>query len=228
VNVAAVVPVKALGAAKSRLKAVLDERARATLALWLVDRVVTAVRASGAVKWLAIVSPDASALAWAASAGITALPQHGGDLNDGLELGRQWARAAGAQALLVLLGDLPLLAPGDVRALVALAAETAERDPNPAGVAVLAPDRAGAGTNALLLAPVGALPFAFGPESHRRHLALARRRGLLVATYRAPGTAFDVDRPADLDELCQAGLWPVGALEGPCAAASGRTDGPGI
>ncbi len=77
------------------------------------------------------------------------------------------------------------------------------------GLVVLAPDRAGAGTNALLLRPPGSMPFAFGAGSYAGHLALAREHGVAVATYRAAGTAFDVDGPADLAELRAGGLWPL-------------------
>jgi 2-phospho-L-lactate guanylyltransferase len=80
------------------------------------------------------------------------------------------------------------------------------------GLVVLAPDRAGAGTNALLVRPPQALPFAFGPQSCARHVDLARERDLEVMFYRAPGTAFDVDRPEDLAELRVAGLWPPTGL----------------
>jgi len=80
-----------------------------------------------------------------------------------------------------------------VAALLALA----ERPP----VAVLAPDRHGTGTNALLLRPPAALPFAFGVGSLARHRAVARARGLLSRSYDAPGTALDLDTPADLAEL---------------------------
>lgn len=229
-RVAAIVPVKALGAAKSRLSPALDQHGRATLALWLARRVTSAVRASGAVKWLAVVSPDATALGWAASAGIMPLRQQRGDLNDGLEVGRQWALDSGADAVLVLLGDLPSLAPEDVRALVTLGVSTAQRAAaaGAAGAAVLAPDRAGSGTNGLFVAPAHAMPFAFGPESRKAHIALARQHDLLVATFRTPGTAFDVDRPADLDELRVSGDWPAGALDGPCASTSRRSDGTGF
>jgi 2-phospho-L-lactate guanylyltransferase len=263
--VAAVVPVKALGAAKSRLSSVLGEGERAALALWLLGRVVAAIGASGEVADVAVVSPDEAALGHARAEGAVTLRQGAGDLGAAIEQGREWAIDLGAGALLVALGDLPRLTKDDVRGMIALArspsshrgrdedgsyrrrrggrggirdlhrggcgASQGERrrssilSPSlsavPAGVnapgkgvgavglVVLAPDRAGTGTNALLLRPPRSMPFAFGAGSYARHLMLAREHGVAVATYRAAGTAFDVDRPADLAELRAGGLWPL-------------------
>ncbi|GAC1448130.1 MAG: 2-phospho-L-lactate guanylyltransferase [Ktedonobacterales bacterium] len=209
-KLAAVVPVKSLAHAKTRLSARLSVQERATLTLWLLHRVVAAIQAAGVVADLALVSPDDTALEAARAAGIVALPQVTGDLNAGLEQGRRWVHSLGAEAVLVLLGDLPLIAADEVRGMAAMAralAETGARTAARAGLAVLAPDRAGTGTNGLLLWPPDGLPFAFGAGSFARHLELARERGIASAVYRAPGIAFDVDRPEDLDELRARGCW---------------------
>lgn len=223
-KIAAVVPVKALAEAKMRLGATLEPGARAALALWLLERVVGAIQASGVVARVAVVSPDAVALARAVALGAVALRQEPGKrpngLNQGLALGRAWARAAGAEALLVALGDLPLLAAAQVRALVALA----DADATTPGRVVLAPDRGEAGTNLMLLRPPDCLPFQFGRASFSRHAALARERSLAVAVYRSPGTGFDLDWPADLDELRAAGIAPPAVLARPGAAAGRHSD----
>lgn len=233
-KIAAVVPVKALAAAKTRLEHVLAPEARAALALWLLERVVGALQASGVVARLAVVSPDPRALERAAALGAVPLCQEHGTLNQGLALGRDWALAQGADALLVALGDLPRLAAAEVRALVALGEGSAAVPPTmpsvlsvPAmpGSVVLAPDRGEAGTNLLLVRPPDALPFLFGRASFARHQALARARGLAVAVYRAPGTAFDLDWPADLDELRAAGSMPPEVLAGPVAPAGAAGGG---
>ncbi len=65
----------------------------------------------------------------------------------------------------------------------------------------IAPDRAGAGTNALALRPTSAIPFRFGPGSHEAHRRAAEAAGLEVVTVERPGLAFDLDTPADLDRL---------------------------
>jgi 2-phospho-L-lactate guanylyltransferase len=66
---------------------------------------------------------------------------------------------------------------------------------------VISPDGASAGTNALLLSPPDALPFAFGPGSYEAHLRAARERGLDVRVRERPHLAFDLDTAEDLARL---------------------------
>ncbi len=193
----AVVPVKTLAVAKSRLQSALSAAERAGLVESLLQGVLRALAESGVIAVTAVVSPDPRARTLAVALGAVGLPDPGGGLNAALEAVRTWAVAQGATALLVLLGDLPLLAGRDIAALAALLAATPDDDPT----AVLAPDRRDGGTNAMLLRPPGALPFAFGLDSYHRHRAAAAAAGVAVRLYRAPGTAFDLDTPGDLADL---------------------------
>ncbi len=188
----AIVPIKELANAKTRLAAALDPSARAALVRRTLRGVLAALDLP-AISARLVVSPDETILRDAADVGALGLPQRAGGLNEGLGLARTWAVAQGAGAILIVLGDLPLLAREDVTALLDLADRP--------GVAVFAPDRHGAGTNALLLAPPDALPFAFGTGSLARHQAAATARGLHARWYDAPGTALDLDTPADLAAL---------------------------
>ena len=204
----AVVPVQALGEAKSRLAAVLAPDERAALTLRLLRGVLDALAVPGVAARL-VVSPDPAVLAAARAAGAVPLAQRNAmrdGLNGALEEARAWAEARDAEALLVVLGDLPLLAPEDVDAMLALAGTAAM---------VLAPDRHERGTNALLLRPPGAIPFAFGPDSLARHRAAAAARGVPAHFYRSPGTALDLDTPDDLAAVAGrlAGFPVAGALE---------------
>lgn len=191
----AIVPVKALADSKSRLAAVLSPAERAALTLDTLRAVLDALDLPGIAARL-VVSPDPAVLDAAQASGATGLlqrctpPDAADGLNGALEEARVAALAAGAGALLIVLGDLPLLGRGNVEALLELA--------DMPRVVVLAPDRRESGTNALLVRPANALPFAFGPGSLARHQALAAARGLRIAHYRAPGAALDLDTPDDL------------------------------
>jgi 2-phospho-L-lactate guanylyltransferase len=192
VRTIAIVPVKALAEAKTRLAAVLTPPERAALTLRALRNVLAALDQPGIAERL-VVSPDETVLREAQALGARGLQQVGGGLNEGLAQARARAIADGADAILVVLGDLPLLAQDDVAELLDLADRP--------GVAVFAPDRHGAGTNALLLYPAAALPFAFGAGSLARHRAAATARGLLICQYDAAGTALDLDTPDDLAAL---------------------------
>lgn len=198
----AIVPINALALAKSRLAAVLSPDERRQLVFWMADRVLRAVRDSGMVDAIAVVSPDVDALMWAGERGAVPILQRGGRLNAGLFQARRWALESGAARLLVLLADLPLLTPDELRAFVALT-ESAEQET----ALALAPDRQRVGTNAMLLRPPDVIPFAFGRASFVRHQELAASAGIVPRVLTSPGLAFDTDQPDDVETLRQRGLW---------------------
>jgi 2-phospho-L-lactate guanylyltransferase len=184
-----VVPAKPWGEAKSRLAATLDADTRLALSRrWLTHLLATAQRVEG-LAGVAVISRDPAVRALAAVQGARPLAETGHDLNAALEQARAAVVAAGAEAILVLPADLPLLTLHDLTALCALA-RAGE------GV-VIAPSHNG-GTNALLLRPPSVLPYAFGDDSFARHCALAAAAGLPCRVYRSPSLAWDVDVPEDL------------------------------
>lgn len=199
-NLVAVIPLKRLNRAKSRLTGVLTPSERITLTLSLAERTLNALRNSDAVAQVVVVSPDPAALAWAEARGAIALSQPGVGLNAGLALARDWVIGHGADGLLIALGDLPLLTADEVRRFVAMT-RLYER------VIALAPDRARDGTNLLLAHPAMLARPAYGRDSFARHQRIAQRRGIPTVDFSAPGSAFDVDTPADLAELIARGIW---------------------
>ena len=191
----AIVPVKHLDWAKSRLAGQLSPAERAGLVLVLLEHVLGAVRRAPSVDRCLVVSPDPRVRDRAAMLGAAVLdePAAGGGQNAALEHARSFARRWRPAALLVVAADLPRLTPADLEAVSGLGAEP--------GTVVLAPDRREEGTNLLYLTPPDCLPFCFGPGSFRAYRGEAERRGLRVHVYRAPGTASDLDTPADLAAL---------------------------
>lgn len=183
----AVVPVKRLDSAKSRLRRVVVDRP--ALALAMLRNVLDALLGSGTLDAVAVVSPDPRVRP--TCDGAEFLLQPGAGLNRALDQGRRWAMERGASGLLVVLADLPDLNPQSIRELVSAA---------PARGAVAAPDRADAGTNALLLRPPDLFPFRFGPDSLRLHRAEAKRLEIPLVLHRSPETGNDLDTPAHLLE----------------------------
>lgn len=206
-DVVAIVPVRSLRQGKTRLATVLSPEARAALIRTMARGVLESALASGTVAHVLVVSPDPEALAFAASFGpavtpVLQQPENAG-LNAALDQGVLLAQERGAAAVLILFGDLPLLTPRDIRNLL-------RRDVP----VVIAPDRHGSGTNALLVR-LAALPpggprfvFRFGTESYARHVEEAHHLGLEVATAITAGTACDLDTPEDLASMMMSS--PVG------------------
>ncbi len=106
-------------------------------------------------------------------------------------LGVRHALADGIERVLCVPGDCPALDPAELDAL--LASEARE--------VVIVPDRHGAGTNGLLLAPPDAIAPSFGPGSCERHRALAHAAGVVCRVERVPSLLLDIDTGEDLDVL---------------------------
>ncbi|MGH2560059.1 MAG: 2-phospho-L-lactate guanylyltransferase [Thermomicrobiales bacterium] len=202
-GIVGIVPIRSLTGGKTRLAEAVSPRMREEFVRRMLLGVLAAIHESRALSAVAVVSPDRDALTLAAGAGAVPVEQDSArpGLNAAIDIGRRWAEERGAGAMLVLFGDLPLLTGDDVRNLV-------RRD----APLVLAPDRHGAGTNALLLrlgdsAEGHRFRFHYGYESYANHVDEAHRLGLEVTTSIAPGTTLDLDTPDDLRLLG----WEAGA-----------------
>jgi 2-phospho-L-lactate guanylyltransferase len=194
VTVWAIVPVKALADAKSRLAGRLDAGQRKQLSRALLLGTLRTLEGVEGLAATLVVSSDPAVLALAEREKAQSLREAPpGDLNRALTGAAVVAQAAGADAIVVIPIDLPLARPADVAPVVALVAAGGPR------AVVVAPDRHGEGTNLLALRPVDAIDFAFGPRSLERHRAAALARGIPFHTVENPRLAFDLDEPADLD-----------------------------
>lgn len=192
--VTAVVPLRDGTTGKTRLSASLDPGARTGLVTVLARHVISALAESGHVARVVVVTADA-AFATSVVRGLGPLvevveqPPARWGLNAAVEIGREIASTVtGADStLLVVHADLPALGPDDVEALL-----------RPSARLVLAPDRFGTGTNALVLRPLGTgFTFRFGVGSLSAHRAEAAARGLEFVLVERQGTATDLDTEED-------------------------------
>jgi len=186
------VPVKSFHEGKSRLTKVLSVHERVALNQAMLAHVLASSQAANVLAGILVISRDRAALAQAKAAGVAAVREQGYDLNQALTQAAQAAVGWGAEAVLILPADLPLLAADDIRQLYRLGAT------QPGIVITRSPD---GGTNALLVRPPGAIEFAFGTGSFARHTQLAQRADVPVQVYASPTLALDVDWPEDLARL---------------------------
>jgi 2-phospho-L-lactate guanylyltransferase len=66
-------------------------------------------------------------------------------------------------------------------------------------VVVIAPDRHGKGTNALLISPAGLIEYDFGEDSFQRHCERAKKAGARLEILDLPSLGLDLDLPEDLE-----------------------------
>ncbi|OBH80875.1 2-phospho-L-lactate guanylyltransferase [Mycobacterium scrofulaceum] len=187
-DVALIVAVKRLAAAKTRLAPVFSARTRESVVLAMLIDTLTAAGRVAALGSITVVTPDEAAAAAATELGAEVLADptpegHGDPLNNAIATAE---RAVGGffPNIVVLQGDLPALQTQELAEAIAAA-----RQHRRSFVA----DRLATGT-AALFAFGAELDPRFGADSSARH----RRSGAIELTGAWPGLRCDVDTPDDL------------------------------
>jgi 2-phospho-L-lactate guanylyltransferase len=185
--------VKRFDAAKQRLAAGIDDERRRALAAAMVADVLEAIGAARTIERTIVVSGDPVAQELAAEAGAEVVPDpsDAGHVEAALA-GIARAEVEGAECVVLLPGDCPLL---DPRELDRLLTGVPER------YVGIVPDRHGTGTNALVLSPPAAIVPAFGEGSCARHVAAAREAGIPFGVEELASLGLDLDTPADVIAL---------------------------
>ena len=189
----AVIPVKPLSVAKSRLRGAVPAARHADLALAMVLDTAGAVLAGASVAELVVVTDDPVTAAAVGELGARVVPDRpGADLNAAMRHGAD--EVAGlARFRVVLAGDLPALRPDQLDAALAGADRRS-----------FVADAAGTGTVLLTTPPGTPLDPRFGIGSAAAHAASGAR----PLTGDWPGLRQDVDTPADLAAVLALGAGP--------------------
>lgn len=192
-NATAVLPVKRFDVAKQRLAAGIDADRRRELAEAMLADVLDAIAATRAIDRLIVVTGDpiAQELASGAGAEVVPDPEDVGH-SEAARAGIARAEVEGAERVVLLAGDCPLLDPRELDKLLTGI---------PGRYVGIVPDRHGDGTNALLLSPPDAIAPAFGEGSRARHVEAARQAGVPFSLEELPSIELDLDTPADVIAL---------------------------
>lgn len=185
-------PVKDFTHAKQRLASVLDAAERSRLAKAMLEDVFQALRSWAPRPTVAVVTADpyARRLARSHSFEVISDSRHEGE-TEAIALGTSVCRQRGEREMLVIPGDIPLVEPSELEAIMDAA-------PASPGGSVLVPATDERGTNAALLRPPGLFTLKFGDYSFQPHVRAARATGRPCVVLRLPGVELDIDTPADL------------------------------
>lgn len=188
----AIIPVKPFNRAKSRLAKVLTPEEREALAISMFRHTVGLLSGVRRFAGVLVISRDTKALAIARDYGVQTVQESGApELNAALLRASQVVYAWGASGVFVMPADVPFVTTDDIEQILHLGRYYQS--------VVLVPDRHGDGTNGLLVAPPGLIPFSFGVGSFARHKELAEAAHATINVYQSPRMSLDIDTPPDLE-----------------------------
>jgi 2-phospho-L-lactate/phosphoenolpyruvate guanylyltransferase len=185
----AIIPVKGLLESKSRLSPFLAPPDRKKIIVSLLKDVLAAVDESALFRRILVVSPDRNVEEVARQHRGTFLQQEGQGLNAGIRQSTGIAMQENASSVAVILADIPLLEPRDLKQMYSLGEK---------GSRVILSPSLKAGTNVMIREPANTIPPAYGRWSFSTHLRAAQKMGVAVYSVSNPRLSFDVDTPDDL------------------------------
>jgi 2-phospho-L-lactate guanylyltransferase len=190
-SVWAIIPVKPLGRAKSRLAPVLTPEQRFAFAEALLRNTLLKVLDVPEVVGCLVVSRDNYVLSLSRDLGAyTVLESSAQELNGALLRATKVISAWNTDGVVILPADIPLINVDDLTYVIG-----ATRQPQSV---VIVPDRQRQGTNTLVVRPPGLFHYDFGLNSFDKHLALAQQVTQNVIICERPALMLDLDTPDDL------------------------------
>ena len=186
----AVIPIKPLDDAKSRLADILSPDERRELVIALFVHTVTQIKESGKFEGIAVITADPQVWEISHQMGIDIIEEPiPSDLNESLFNALEWLKPRLVRSLMILPGDLPYL---NARLLVDMVAEAEQFN-----LMMISPDQSLSGTNALHVTPKEGLAFTFGEDSFIHHVHLAKRMNYNLKIYMSDQLKVDIDTPED-------------------------------
>lgn len=189
------IPVKELLKSKKRLSTVLTLEERRDFVLSMLEDVLVATRSS-VLHQTVVVGLDLLVQHFAERFGASFLFEAGRGLNESLKYATDWCIEKGAEALLILPVDIPLIVREDINEIVLLSSKKTS--------IVISPSKDD-GTNALMRRPPNVIKTCFGSESFEKHVKEASGKGVSARIYQSPRVFLDVDSVQDLKSLLDAG-----------------------
>lgn len=191
----ALIPVKKLSESKVRLSSILKPEERRAFTLAMLTDVLKAVFSSS-ISRTVVVSSDGDVRNISLKREVAFFPDTGDDLNSVLNQATEWCIRRGADEVLILPTDVPLITHRDIDEIISLNSD--ERS------VTISPSYSG-GTNALIRRPPDIIPTCFGNQSFKKHVEEASRTRAKIKIYRSPRVSLDIDSPRDLIRFLKMG-----------------------
>lgn len=187
----ALVPVKKLTHAKSRLTNEMPLKERTDLVLSMLEHVINVLKTCREISTISIVTSDEDVRSFSLQLGVSVQTEESTGHNPALTAAAKKETNATIKGLLTISADLPLLTHFDIQKMI---------DLSKLYDVVIAPSKDN-GTNALLLKKPLLLPYLFGKNSFEKYEKAAKDVGIPFISHQSETLAFDIDTIEDVKKL---------------------------
>lgn len=190
----AVLPLKGLIGAKNRLSNILSNEERVALVKAMAKDMLCALTKANNLAGVVVISEseDIKKLVKEYPVEIISQGKEKG-LSGAISHASSILADRGIESMLVIHGDIPLVKPEDIDAIIEAAL--------PAPSVTITPHSPRGGTNVMVCSPPNVIPFQYGNNSFSKHQKLARDNGVNLSEFTNDRLAIDIDTADDLRDL---------------------------
>lgn len=199
-KIAAVIPMKCLHSAKSRLSNILTAKQRKNLAMYLLDATIKELKKSDFISEIVIVSSDEAVKHYSCLNNIKFIKDWDEGVNKAVMLADKYCINNGINANIVIPPDLPFVSAKEIDKICIISNKYHK-------CIIICPSKRFDGTNILFRKPPGVIKTHYDNNSYMNHLKEASKIKIPIESLDIVKLMFDLDTEDDLLELFPLQNW---------------------
>ena len=199
-KIAAVIPMKCLHSAKSRLSNILTAKQRKNLAMYLLDATIKELKKSDFISEIVIVSSDEAVKHYSCLNNIKFIKDWDEGVNKAVMLADKYCIDNGINANIVIPPDLPFVSAKEIDKICIISNKYHK-------CIIICPSKRLDGTNILFRKPPGVIKTHYDNNSYMNHLKEASKIKIPIESLDIVKLMFDLDTEDDLLELFPLQNW---------------------
>jgi 2-phospho-L-lactate guanylyltransferase len=199
-KIAAVIPMKSLHSAKSRLSNILTAKQRKNLAMYLLDATIKELKKSNFISEIVIVSSDEAVKHYSCLNHIKFIKDSEEGVNKAILLADKYCIDNGINANIVIPQDLPFISAKEIDKICTISNKYHK-------CIIICPSKRFDGTNILFRKPPDVIKTHYDDNSYMNHLKEASKFKIPIESLDIVKLRFDLDTEDDLLELFPRQNW---------------------
>lgn len=199
-KIAAVIPMKSLHSAKSRLSNILTAQQRKNLVMYLLDATIKELKKSNFISEIIIVSNDKALKQYSCINNLKFIKDSDEGVNQAVILADKYCIDNGINANIVIPQDLPFISAKEIDEICTISNKYHK-------CIIICPSKRFDGTNVLFRKPPDVIKTHYDNNSYMNHLKEAYKFKIPIESLDIVKLRFDLDTKEDLLELFPLENW---------------------